>query len=181
MWLALERSPNSHHRSKQIFQSAAQLLRCCRTLCWQFHCCKTSWNTLAFFREISAGNQKVIRPDFISSPASRLSKNDSSSKHSTQYLKEFKGDFYANVKRTGIAQSLGQVNFFFESSESSWFGDKINQIEPLRLGPGSFASKLMESSRVKMSKIVWISLDLFSAEPSQYCTWYVSFASYRYN
>ena len=37
-------------------------------------------------------------------------------------------------------------------------GGKSNQIEPLRLGPGLFASKLMESNRFDISKFVLILL-----------------------
>ena len=48
-------------------------------------------------------------------------------------------------------------------------GGNIGHNEPLRLGPRTFASKLMVRSLVKIFKILWISLDLFSAEPSQYC------------
>ena len=48
---------------------------------------------------------------------------------------------------------LGRVNIF--SSRVSRVGGKTNQIDPLRLGPGSFASKLLESSGLKIvSKLV---------------------------
>ena len=54
-----------------------------------------------------------------------------------------------------MATRAGQIFF---SSRVSRVGGKTNQIEPLRLGPGSFASNLSERFRFEISKFVQIFL-----------------------